>query len=481
MTCPLVPLLLSAALALAGLPAAAAAQEQPPKQLWDEFPLEPTATPATASPQATSSPRVVQVRERDDGMAPVALLALLVTAAGVGAIAAHMAARRLPRTPLPAATSTAGEVASTPAPTTNHTAGGQRGAATMPPSTPMNGLAPDASTAPARLFGLKPRPEGSPAPHRRFAPKTEPAQRGQEAPARGAKPQPGRLPGDAKPAPEARAEPAAAKAKPTRKRPAKPAAKRSAKPTRKRSAKPTPKKAAKPAAKGAAKPAAKQSAKPAVKRAAKPAVKRAANPAAKIAATPAATLAATPTPTQSPTPTPTQSPTPTPTQSPTPTPTQSPTPTPTPAARPAPQPAPGSPARSASRSPRAPSRSPAPRPAGSDRQTGRFAPGRTTRAGGASPPVPGRCSIKLSKRPPMGRFAAIADTGDRVLAWSPVFKLGPEEGENRPSPPEALGALVDELTAAGWRKTGAGRAPWDLHFERQPQGVVTRHGGPPHA
>jgi hypothetical protein len=95
--------------------------------------------------------------------------------------------------------------------------------------------------------------------------------------------------------------------------------------------------------------------------------------------------------------------------------------------------------------------------------------------------VPGRCSIKLSRRPPLGRFAAIADTGDRVLAWSPVFTLKREAGERGPSAPEALRALVEELTATGWRKTGAGREPWDLHFERQPEGAVTRRADPPHA
>jgi hypothetical protein len=95
--------------------------------------------------------------------------------------------------------------------------------------------------------------------------------------------------------------------------------------------------------------------------------------------------------------------------------------------------------------------------------------------------VPGRCSIKLSRRPPLSRFAAIADTGDRVLAWSPVFSLKREEGERGPSAPEALRVLVEELTAAGWRMTGAGRDPWDLHFEREPEGAVTPRADPPRA
>jgi hypothetical protein len=81
----------------------------------------------------------------------------------------------------------------------------------------------------------------------------------------------------------------------------------------------------------------------------------------------------------------------------------------------------------------------------------------------------------------MGRFVAVADAGGRVLARSPAFKLKRAEDDTGPTPPEALRALVEELTAAGWRKTGAGRAPWELRFGRQPQDAVTRRASPPRA
>ncbi len=92
--------LLCSALALAA-PAVAAAQneDRPPKELWDEFPLEATATPAGATappagagPQPTPSPLA---RERDSGGMPTAMLiALLIVAAVVGALAARPAGRR---------------------------------------------------------------------------------------------------------------------------------------------------------------------------------------------------------------------------------------------------------------------------------------------------------------------------------------------------------------------------------------------------
>jgi hypothetical protein len=120
--------------------------------------------------------------------------------------------------------------------------------------------------------------------------------------------------------------------------------------------------------------------------------------------------------------------------------------------------------------PRAP-QSPTPKLAPS----GRFVPAATTHPG-----APATCSIKLGRRPPMGRFVAVA-AGGRIVARSPVFKLKRTEDDTGPTPPEALRTLVAELTAAGWRKTGSGRTPWDLRFEREPQGTVTRRASPPRA
>src|SRR5215218_7417065 len=94
-----VPMLLCALLAFAASPVPAAAQDvdRPPEELWDEFELEPSATPG-ATPEATATPRTRGVEAPDDdGMAPGALIGLMLAAAGVGAIAARLALRRLPR------------------------------------------------------------------------------------------------------------------------------------------------------------------------------------------------------------------------------------------------------------------------------------------------------------------------------------------------------------------------------------------------
>ena len=136
-----------------------------------------------------------------------------------------------------------------------------------------------------------------------------------------------------------------------------------------------------------------------------------------------------------------------------------PPPAPAPTAKTKPEPAP-------------PLRTQAPRRAAA----GRFAPNKT-----AQPPHPPlTCAIKLGRRPPMGRFVAVA-AGGQVLARSPVFKLKRTDDDAGPTPPEALHTLVEELTAAGWRNTAAGRTPWDLRFEREPQGTVTRPASPPRA
>jgi hypothetical protein len=338
--------LLCALLALVAAPALAVGQdvERPPQELWDEFPLEPSATPVPPTPtaQAQAKPsRVVKVQDDDGGMESGALIALMVAAGGVGAIAARLAARRLPRGPKRAAR----RAERKPAPIAAEPEIRPEAVATAPPTS-------------AGTNGVEPEP----APDRRFARK-------------------------AKPAPEARPVPAG--------------------------------QAKKPASAPRAQPAAKPAPRP--------------QPAAK------------------------------------------PAPRPQPAAKPAPRSQPA--AKPAPRTKRAPSQSPAPSTGG---QAGRFAPAATTRPSAAPARPPSGCSIKLSKRPPMGRFVASSDAG-RVLARSPVFKLKRDESDDGLTPPDALRALVEELTSAGWRKTGAGRAPWELRFERDPEPAVRRRASPPRA
>ena len=62
-----------------------------------------------------------------------------------------------------------------------------------------------------------------------------------------------------------------------------------------------------------------------------------------------------------------------------------------------------------------------------------------------------------------------------MLARSPYFKLERGKGDSGPTAPEALRALVEELTALGWQQTGVGSAPWDLRFQRSAR-VVQRRG-----
>jgi len=103
-------------------------------------------------------------------------------------------------------------------------------------------------------------------------------------------------------------------------------------------------------------------------------------------------------------------------------------------------------------------------------ETGRPVPKREPPAAapepGAIPTAWDTCEIKLHSRSSMAHFYAVPSEGGPVLARSPDFNVGHAAGDDGPSPREALRALVEELTAAGWRQTGAGSAPWDLRFRR---------------
>ena len=75
-------------------------------------------------------------------------------------------------------------------------------------------------------------------------------------------------------------------------------------------------------------------------------------------------------------------------------------------------------------------------------------------------------------------FASPCDGGP-VLARSPPFRIR-ADGDPGLGAPDALRALVEQLTAAGWQQTGAGRTSWDLLFERRatgyPAGERSRRG-----
>jgi hypothetical protein len=76
------------------------------------------------------------------------------------------------------------------------------------------------------------------------------------------------------------------------------------------------------------------------------------------------------------------------------------------------------------------------------------------------------CRIKLHNRPIRTHFYAVPYEGGPVLARSPYFKLQRGADDSGPTAPEALRALVEELRALGWQQTGVGSAPWDLRFQR---------------
>jgi hypothetical protein len=372
---PFVPLLLFAVLALVAAPAAPAQEvERPPTELWDEFPLEATATPSPApgatTPQATPSPRVVR-EPASDGMSPPALVALLIAAAGLGALAARTATRRLrpsvPATPPPSppvATANEPVAEAKPAP-----------AADPPPSqSPGNGQPKRRSSRPD---------PGTGRPKRRTAKPDPTAKR--RAPKPGTPPSPTVATAD-EPVAEAKPAPAADPPAPRNGQPKRSGARpdpRTAR-SKRRTAKPDP------------------TAREPKRRAPKAGPPPTSRPEREDARPPTGTpperfQAATPEP--------------------------APPATPEPAAPPRPFVAPTSPTFDA-------------------------------------------CRIRLHNRSIKAHFFAVPYDGGPVLARSPYFKIRRAEDEPGVSAPEALRALVDELTAAGWRQTSAGRVPWDLRFER---------------
>jgi hypothetical protein len=365
---PFVPLLLFAVLALVAASAAPAQEvERPPTELWDEFPLEATPTPAAATPQATPTPRVVR-EPASGGMSPPALVALLIAAAGVGALAARTATRRLRpsvrATPPSPTVATADEpvAEAKPAPTADPPA----------PPAPRNGQ--------PKRRGARPGPgTGTGRPKQRTA---KPKPTAGETKRRTAKPKPTAgetKPRTAKPKPTAgETKPRAAKPKPT------------AGETKRRAAKPGP------------------TAGETKRRAPKPRQPSTSRPEREDAGPPIATPPDRFQPAK---------------PQPTPAPAAAPDPTPAPAAPPRPFVAPSSPAFDA-------------------------------------------CRIRLHNRSIKAHFFAVPYDGGPVLARSPYFKIRRAEDEPGVSAPEALRSLVDDLTAAGWRQTSAGRAPWDLRFER---------------
>jgi hypothetical protein len=76
------------------------------------------------------------------------------------------------------------------------------------------------------------------------------------------------------------------------------------------------------------------------------------------------------------------------------------------------------------------------------------------------------CEIRYHDRSIRAHFFAVPCEGGPVIARSPYFKTRKGDAEPGVDAADALGALVDELSTAGWRQTASGAAPWDLRFSR---------------
>jgi hypothetical protein len=363
--------LICAAFVLVAAPGLARAQgsERPPQQLWEQYPLEPTATPAGAASEPSPS-RVVPDRV-SDGLPTAAIIVLMLAAAGVGGLAALTASV------------------------------GHRMPEQAPAETPVPGqhLRPAAEHAPRDATTGK----RSAAERQRAAQAVAAEQRGADEQRAAAKQQAAAGRAAAK-------EQAAVKRLVTAEQRAtakKQAAARRAAAKQETAASKADSKRATAAQKAAAKQetaASKAGSSAAATAAAEP---QAAQPVAGRASS-----------------------------------------KPVVSARPAPrQPAaarqrPGS---------RAPSRQPTQRDA---------LRGRSMRADA--------CRIELHEHAVKSHFYAIPFAGGPVIARSPPFKIGGSDRDPGPSAPEALTALVEALTAAGWQHAGTGRRPWDLMFQRSP-------------
>jgi hypothetical protein len=394
-----VPVLLCTAIALATGPAAFAADdpERPPTELWNEFPLEPSATPSKATPDASPSPSKAPARQ-SDGMPAGAVVALLAAAAGVGGLGVFTATRTMRR----------------------H-AGGVEAAAPVrrakPISRPPRSSQDDALAAArdATRRGL----EDARA-RRRAAngQSTETTAQPTEPSARDTTARPHAANGQAVKASEQHAVPAPAKSAPRRRATnAQPAD------SRERAGDSSNRKSSTPR-----------------KRDASGRFVKASEPAAEPKDTtsgPAEPQSASPEP---------------------------------PAAEPVRLPHKLEPLATmpdgAGMSPETHGSSPEPAAAPSAQPV--------WSRPAAEPNEWETCEIKLHSRSIRTHFFAVPYDGGPVIARSPYFRVGGSEGEPGLSAPQALSVLVDELAASGWRQTGAGRAPWDLRFERVQQAAAPR-------
>jgi hypothetical protein len=95
---PFLAVVLCAALTLAVAAEASAAAEEPPTQLWEEFPLEPGAPPSVeTTPGSRSQPaRPARGEEDSGGIGAGTLIWVVLVAAAIGEIVATTAARAIP-------------------------------------------------------------------------------------------------------------------------------------------------------------------------------------------------------------------------------------------------------------------------------------------------------------------------------------------------------------------------------------------------
>src|SRR5215207_4815063 len=177
----LLPVVLCAALALVASTPAVAQKGDAPRELWDEFPLEPTTTPSAATPEPTR-PAPVTVTREDGGIATGVLIALMLTATALGALTAYTASRRRVRSRVlaPAGRSPAGNGVhvpkrAEPAPAAKQPRAERRAAKQAPtPRPPTSKRAAKPARPPTPKRASKPAP-GPPPPTPKPVAKPQPA------------------------------------------------------------------------------------------------------------------------------------------------------------------------------------------------------------------------------------------------------------------------------------------------------------------